>query len=506
MSSSASLGLAAVLAASVIVLPAGSAAASDVFNPVADSYVDASTPNSNFGSQISVRLDADPVRRAYFRFNVRGVGSPTSALLKVYAESASSVGVAAHAVADNSWNESSITYNNAPTVGALLDTAGAFPGGTWISLKVSAAVTGDGFVSFALTPTSTTAIRITSREGANKPQLIVPAPPPPSPYVVSRVGDSYVAVYQVTGATFSGTLKWVVENAVADMRVSGGGTVQFAAGTFDLGADFFKFYDLADVTFVGAGIDATVIQNYTAAAEDTEPFNFTGADRVAVRDLTVSAGGPARTTSDALDFDRGNDVVVERVKVTASRGRGIVFDGKNDSWTSLRNTVRDCVITGTDGDGIELLASSQNTITGCTVSNVGGHGIQLNKSSLLADQPNKKSSDNLISNNTIDQAGQDGINVSSGDRNTVTGNTITNSSDDTSGRDGIRITSIDTITCDYNTVSYNVSTDNQATKTQKYGLNITGAACNRTVVGPGNTFSGNLVGDVHDAGTGTIYQ
>src|SRR6266511_3738100 len=444
MSSSASLGLAAVLAASVIVLPAGSAAASDVFNPVADSYVDASTPNSNFGSQISVRLDADPVRRAYFRFNVRGVGSPTSALLKVYAESASSVGVAAHAVADNSWNESSITYNNAPTVGALLDTAGAFPGGTWISLKVSAAVTGDGFVSFALTTTSTTAIRITSREGANKPQLIVPAPPPPSPYVVSRVGDSYVAVSQVTGATFSGTLKWVVENAVADMRVSGGGTVQFAAGTFDLGADFFKFYDLADVTFVGAGIDATVIQNYTAAAEDTEPFNFTGADRVAVRDLTVSAGGPARTTSDALDFDRGNDV--------------------------------------------------------------GGHGIQLNKSSLLADQPNKKSSDNLISNNTIDQAGQDGINVSSGDRNTVTGNTITNSSDDTSGRDGIRITSIDTITCDDNTVSYNVSTDNQATKTQKYGLNITGAACNRTVVGPGNTFSGNLVGDVHDAGTGTIYQ
>src|SRR6266511_2744032 len=159
MSSSASLGLAAVLAASVIVLPAGSAAASDVFNPVADSYVDASTPNSNFGSQISVRLDADPVRRAYFRFNVRGVGSPTSACL-----------------------------------------------------KVSAAVTGDGFVSFALTTTSTTAIRITSREGANKPQLIVPAPPPPSPYVVSRVGDSYVAVSQVTGATFSGTLKWVVEN------------------------------------------------------------------------------------------------------------------------------------------------------------------------------------------------------------------------------------------------------------------------------------------------------
>jgi parallel beta-helix repeat protein len=500
------LGLVGVVAASVIVLPAGSAAAADAFTPVADSYVDASAPNSNSGNQTSIRVDADPVRVAYLRFDVRGTTSPTSALLKVYAESSSSVGVQAHAVANNSWGENSITYNNAPAVGALLDSTGAFPAGSWISLDVSGAVTGDGFVSFALTTTSATAIRITSREGVNKPQLIVPAPPAPSPYVVSRVGDSYLAVSQTTGTTFTGTLKSVVENAVADMEVTGGGTVQFTEGTFDFGTEYFKFFDLADITFVGAGIDATIIRNSTSAAEDTEPFNFTGADRIVVRDLTVSAGGPVRTTSDALDFDRGNDVLVERVKVIASRGRGIVFDGKNDSWTSLRNTVRDCVITGTDGDGIELLASSQNTITGCTITDVGGHGIQVNKSSPLADQPNKKSSDNLISNNTIDQAGQDGVNVSSGDRNTITGNTITNSSDDTTGRDGIRITSIDTITCDDNTVSYNVSTDNQATKTQKYGLDITSAACNRTIVGPGNSLSGNLLADIHDAGTATIYQ
>lgn len=506
MSSRITLGLAAMVAAAVAVLPAGPAAAAGVFTPSADSYVDASAPNSNYGSQTSLRLDADPVRRAYLRFNLRGVGSPTSALLKVYAESASSVGIAAYAVADSGWNESSINYNNAPAVGALLGRTGAFPAGTWVSIDVSGAVSGDGFVSFALTTGSTTAIRVTSREGTNQPQLLVPAPPSPSPYLVSRVGSSYLAQSQVTGTTFTGTLKSVVEDAVADMRATGGGTVQFTAGTFDFGSEYFKFFDLADITFVGAGMDATVIQNYTAAAEDTEPFNFTGADRVVVRDLTVSAGGPVRTTSDALDFDRGNDVLVERVKVIASRGRGIVFDGKNDAWTSLRNTVRDCVITGTDGDGIELLASSQDTVTGCTISNVGGHGIQVNKSSPLADQPNKKSTDNLISNNIIDQAGQDGVNVSSGDRNTVTGNTITNSSDDTSGRDGIRITSIDTVSCDDNSVSGNVATDNQATKTQKYGLDITSAACNRTVVGPGNSFSGNLIGDVHDAGTGTIYQ
>jgi parallel beta-helix repeat protein len=207
-----------------------------------------------------------------------------------------------------------------------------------------------------------------------------------------------------------------------------------------------------------------------------------------------------------MRFDRGNDVLVERVKVTASRGRGIVFDGKNDSWTSLRNTVRDCVIVGTDGDGIEMLASSQNTIQGCTITNVGGHGIQANKSSPTATQPNKKSTDNVITGNRIDQAGQDGINVNGGDRNQITGNVVTNSSDDTSGRDGIRVTSADGVTCDDNVVANNTATDNQTPKTQRYGLNIALAACNRTVVGTGNAFAGNLSGTVKDLGTGTIYH
>jgi len=157
------------------------------------------------------------------------------------------------------------------------------------------------------------------------------------------------------------------------------------------------------------------------------------------------------------------------------------------------------------GDGIELLASSQNTITGCTITNVAFHGIQINKASPIADQPNKKSSDNVITGNVIDQAGQDGINVASGDRNQITNNMITNSSDDTSGRDGIRITSSNSITCNDNVVSGNTATDNQIPKTQKYGLNIASSLCNRTVVGSGNNFNGNLVANIHDLGTGTIY-
>jgi parallel beta-helix repeat protein len=498
-------GVLAVLVGGLLAVSAMPVGAS-TFTPAADSYVDASVPTANYGTRAYVKADNSPVLRSYLRFNLQGTGGASSGVLKLYAESGSSTGVEVHAVASNTWGETTTTNANAPAVGALLGRTGPFTGGTWLSIDVSSAISGDGLVSLAITTPSGTAIKLTSREGVNKPQLIAPAPPGPSPYTVSKVGSSYQAVSQTTGTTFTGTAKAVVESAVADLEAAGGGTVRFTAGTFDLGTQFFKFYDIADISFVGAGIDATIVQNSTSAAADTEPFNFSGADRVTVRDLTVSAGGPARFTSDALDFDRGNDVVVQRVKVTASRGRAIVFDGKNDNWTSLRNQVRDCVITGADSDGIELLASGDNTIQGCTISGVGGHGIQVTKASAGADQANKKANNNLITGNVVDQAGQDGINITSSDRNQVVGNTVTNSSDDTTGRDGIRLTATDSVACDDNQVSNNRATDDQATKTQKYGLNIATSVCNRTVAGPGNDFSGNRTGPVHNLGTGTIFK
>jgi Ca2+-binding RTX toxin-like protein len=71
--------------------------------------------------------------------------------------------------------------------------------------------------------------------------------------------------------------------------------------------------------------------------------------------------------------------------------------------------------------------------------------------------------------------------------------------------DGIRITSSsDLITCDDNRVEGNTATDNQATKTQAYGLNINSSLCNRTFVGT-NNFAGNKTGAIRDVGTNTQY-
>jgi hypothetical protein len=326
-------------------------------------------------------------------------------------------------------------------------------------------------------------------------------------YVVSKTGSGYRAVAPLTGKSIEdGSLKVVVENAVKDLDPLPRGDVLFTAGIFDLGAANLRFDGITDIEFAGAGMDATVLQNASDANDDTEPFDMHDTNRVVIRDMTVNAGGTpptGRRTSDAIDFDGGNNTTIERVKVAQSRGRGIVFDGKDIRRGVNRpaeyNVVRDCVVIGLPwdwSDGIEFLASSFNLVEGCTISHMGQHGIQITKSSSNGDPAlvtlNKKSDWNVVLENVIDESGASGVNINSSDRNTIDGNIITNSSDETINGDGIKLTSTDAITCDDNVVKNNTATDNQVAKTQNWGLHITSPNCHRTVVEANNNFSGNL--------------
>jgi hypothetical protein len=143
--------------------------------PTADSYVDASQPTVNFGTSAQLRVDGSPVVRSYLTFNVTGVsGTVTSATLRVFATSAQSLGYDAYSVADTSWGETTITDANAPPFGATkLGSSGKVTANTWTSVDVTSAVTGNGLVSFGLSTTNSTALALSSRTGANPPQLVV---------------------------------------------------------------------------------------------------------------------------------------------------------------------------------------------------------------------------------------------------------------------------------------------------------------------------------------------
>jgi parallel beta-helix repeat protein len=505
------VGLAMLLAvggALSLVSPAPARAAT--FNPVADAWVDAGAPGSNFGGTTTLRVDGDPVRTAYLKFSVTGATTPPSASLRLFFSSSSSGRIDVYEVSNTAWAEREITASNAPPLGALLDSVPRITAGQWYEFDVSSAVGADGLVTLAVRTPHTTAVAFHSREGTNKPELLVPAPDAPPPagdpthFTVSASGSAYRAESTDPPVVFTGSLKSVVESAARAINDGGQpGTIQFTAGAFDLGAEWFRLVGTHDITFAGAGMNSTTIQNNTDVAADTEPFNLESVTRLTIRDMTLAARGAPRPTSDVIDFDNGNDSVVERVKIVASRGRGIIFDGKGVGWSAERNLVRDCVVDGTSGGGIELLAASNNTITGCTITDVGRSGIVIQKASSTAATPNKASNDNTVSGNTVDNAGHDGIFIGSSSGNRIIGNTIRNSSNLLSGRDGIRMGSADSVPCDDTLVEDNVATDTQATKTQRWGLNITSSLCHRTIV-RGNDFTGNLTGEIRDLGTGTI--
>ncbi len=489
--------LAAPLLLGAVLLPATAAVAAPVA-PDADTYVDASSPTRNYGASSALRVEGSPVRIAYLRFDT---GDATSAQIEIPSTEESDDGIHVHAVADDAWQERAVTWNSRPAVGDEIGWTGPTMPGRTYRVDVSALI-GSGPVSLALVSADPSGFVFGTRESGQPVRLLAPAPPTPTVYDVERTSGGYRAVSDV-GAVLTGSLKFIVEQAIEDLEAGGGGTVRFGAGEFDLGSDNWELYHVHRIEFAGAGMTATVIRNRSDAAKDTEPFDFTVADEVTIRDLTVDARGAFRSTSDAIDFDAGNDSVVERVRVIGSRGRGIVFDGKGGGWTADRNRVTDCEVIGVPSDGIELLASRHNRIEGCTITDATGHGIQATKASTGADQPNKTSDDNEIVGNVVTNSGHDGINLNGANRNLVEGNDVTNSSDDVSGRDGIRVGTSDGIACNDNRIIGNRATDTQAAKTQKYGVNIATSLCARTVV-EGNDLAGNLVAPLRDAGSGTI--
>jgi len=145
------------------------------FSPSADSYVDSSLADRNYGTSTQFRVDGSPIVRTYLRFNVQGVsGTITRVTLKVYANSNSSSGYTVYAVSDNTWTETTINYNNAPALGNSAGSSNGFTAPVWTIVNITSLVTGNGTINLALTTSSSTAISLASREsGTNAPQLII---------------------------------------------------------------------------------------------------------------------------------------------------------------------------------------------------------------------------------------------------------------------------------------------------------------------------------------------
>ena len=273
---------------------------------VADSYVEAARPTRNNGTSAEFRVDGSPILNSYLRFNVQGATDFSSSKLRLFFKNATSGGIQVRPVGNTTWGETTITYNNAPSFGAIAATSGAAAAGTWVTIDVSSLVTRNGLLSLALTSTSSTAVSMGSRESGQQPTLTVGAVAVAVAIrreqgrldVSIRLGDHRRDLHRV-GQERRHELGRRPGRA-------GGGTVSFTAGLFDLGIDdHFELHGIANITFEGQGMGVTTIRNFSNLPSDTEPFDIVGASNVTVRDLTVEAGGAFRSTSDASTSTTG---------------------------------------------------------------------------------------------------------------------------------------------------------------------------------------------------------
>jgi hypothetical protein len=145
------------------------------FHPSADAYVISTSAGSNYGTATNLRVDSSPVTRSYMRFAVSGLpgGSVTSAILRIYANSANPTGFAVHSVANNTWTETGINYTNSPAMGAVINNSAAFNASAWVSVDITSYVNAAGTFNLAIDSTNSTNTSLASREAANAPQLVV---------------------------------------------------------------------------------------------------------------------------------------------------------------------------------------------------------------------------------------------------------------------------------------------------------------------------------------------
>lgn len=155
-----------------------------IFLPVADAQVKSSRPTGNYGrtTDLRGRLTSSEDIDSYLKFNVSGVsGSVSRALLRLYVIDDSPDGGTLYSVANTykdsavTWTESGINWNNAPRIlGLPLAGAGAVKAGLWVELDVSAAVRGNGEVSFVLTSNHSNSVLYNAREAvSNQPTLVI---------------------------------------------------------------------------------------------------------------------------------------------------------------------------------------------------------------------------------------------------------------------------------------------------------------------------------------------
>ncbi|MGZ5434985.1 MAG: CBM96 family carbohydrate-binding protein [Pyrinomonadaceae bacterium] len=283
------------------------AAATINLNATADAHVrDGSSAGTNFGTATTIETQSSTTtgqnRDAYFKFDLTNVGDVSNAKLRIFAatSAAGSITTSVHPVTNTTWSETTVNWNNRPTLGSPVIASTTVNGITfaWYELDVTNYVMGEkeagrNLVTLALhnPSTSTIYIKTNSKEAAsNKPQLVITTPETSfvknktlgtlrnnltgwvgmkftvstTPVTVTSLGRIYV-----TGNTGTHTVKIV--NAGTGADVAGASvSINMSAGTAVNG---FKYGALAAPVTLSANTAYYLVSQETSGGDQWYDFN-----------------------------------------------------------------------------------------------------------------------------------------------------------------------------------------------------------------------------------------
>ena len=157
----------------VTITPSGGGTPATV-SPEADTYVASDQPTVSNGSSLTLRTrtSATAQLNTYLRFTFSGVGTSSTATLRLFVNESSVDAGKLYQVLDDSWSESML-YADQPALGPLIVDLGAVTAGAYRDIDVSSYVTADGTYSFAIIGEANDLARFDSSEAANDPLLVV---------------------------------------------------------------------------------------------------------------------------------------------------------------------------------------------------------------------------------------------------------------------------------------------------------------------------------------------
>jgi hypothetical protein len=155
-----------------------------VLNPVADASVNKGNPARNNGHAATFPVDGGAGKfgdhshnRAFLKFSLAGVpGKPVSATFRIYVPAGGHTQSADSGVirlVEGEWDENKINHNNAPKPGPEIAKLGRVDKEVWTERQLDIDLAGRKTLSICLDPTSCDGATFVSREGPQKPELIV---------------------------------------------------------------------------------------------------------------------------------------------------------------------------------------------------------------------------------------------------------------------------------------------------------------------------------------------